>query len=136
MNIAKRLLNVLTIAAIAAFIYGSGQIILGSAAYSAKQKTHCENEQALRRIQEGRISGQLISIPPHLEADANPKNIEFSINLLEAMCANTRPILNVASPAKTMGTIFLSLLLMVGILNYILFGKVTLWNSVKTIQSE
>ncbi len=132
MNIVKRLLNVVTAAAIAAFLYGSGQIVRDSTAYLTQQKTHCENEQALRRVQEGRLTGQSPFIPPHLEIDADPKHIVLSIKLLELMCRNSRTILSVVSPAKTMGTVFVSLLLIVVIFNYIMLGKLTLWNRLES----
>lgn len=135
-DIAKRLLNVVTVAAIAAFLYGSGQIVRDTTAYLTQQKTHCANEQALRRIQEGRLSEQTPFVPPHLEIDADPENILLSIDLLEVMCTSSRPILDIVSPAKTMGTISLSLLLIAVIGNYILFGKITLWNRAPPLSKD
>ena len=136
MNIVKRLMNVVTIAAIVAFLYGAVQIIFYSLADSSRRATHCENEEFLNRIQDRRLRQRGVFVPSHLEIDARSENIANSIALYSELCRAPRPISSMVSPAKTMGLTFLALLLFGVISNYILFGNITLWNKAEYPRKE
>ena len=157
MDILKRLVNVFALIAIALLVYGLILIAIDTSDYSAKVDKWCENtkiladirdrreenrktmrrnaDQSVRQLIESwRIKG--IFVPVELAIDAKPENIDESIDLYRAMCENSRPLSSIVAPGIYFLISFTLLFTLSLILNYVVFGKLTVWNRVNTSLNE
>jgi hypothetical protein len=121
MNIVKRLLNVVVLAAVALLFLGGAYGVADVYEQLAVRKQDCERVLGLEAVQAKIEDGQRKPIT----------DIETITEAMRLECARDIRIEGLYEAGSDLLQASIFLILIVVVLNYVMFGELTLWNKVR-----
>lgn len=124
MNVIKRFLNVLSVFSVTIALFGLSDVINEHQKARVDREAKCDLLSSLEKVKDGTDPKPFWKYLP----DSDGKTVDVVISETKAECDRRIALIQPYGTGRTLLGTSAGFALFVAVLNYILFGKTTLWN--------